>query len=128
MEFIEPVAFFATVILIVYLALQARSKRNEMEHKERMLALERGVDIPITPSHHQKERKCRNPYAWPFAFIGIGLAMVLGNLFAGDFELTWSFIPLFIGAGLLIAHYLYYKRQQTPEKREERENSESQDA
>jgi len=127
MDHIVSIVFFATVILIVYLALRARSKRNELEHQERMLALERGVDIPLTPSHHQKVRKCRNPYAWPFAFIGIGLAMVLGNILTGDYDLTWSFFPLFLGGGLLLAHYLYHKHQQLSEKSDKPDAAENRD-
>ncbi len=105
-EILIPMSFFATVVLIVYLVNQSRLKRSEHEHQERMLSIEKGVDIPISSP---RETKVRNPYAWPFAFIAIGLALVLGNILVGVFELTWSFIPLFIGVGLLLAHFIYRK-------------------
>lgn len=105
-EILIPMSFFASIVLIVYLVNQSRLKRSEHEHQERMLAIEKGVDIPIISP---RETKVRNPYAWPFAFIAIGLALVLGNILMGIFELTWSFIPLFIGVGLLLAHFIYRK-------------------
>jgi len=87
----------------------------------RELAIEKGVDIPIISP---RETKVRNPYAWPFAFIAIGLALVLGNILMGIFDLTWSFIPLFIGLGLLFAHFIYRKHsKQDKESNSPKDNS-----
>jgi preprotein translocase subunit YajC len=112
-EILIPMSFFASIVLIVYFVNMNRTKRSEHEHQERMLAIEKGNDIPIFP---KRETKIRNPYAWPFAFIAIGLALVMGNIISGVFDLTWSFIPLFIGAGLLIAHFIYRKHSQQDKK------------
>jgi len=80
------------------------------------------VDIPLLPATPEN-KKDRNPYVSPFVFIAIGLAMVIGNILEGDFELFWSFIPLFIGGGMLLAHYFFRKQH----KRGESTSDESDD-
>ena len=104
-DILIPLSFFAAVVLIVYFAIQARMKRNQLLHEERMLAIEKGVDIPMVPVRIKR----RNPYVWPLVFIGLGLAWILGNIFEGDYDISWGLIPLLIGAGLLIANSLVHR-------------------
>lgn len=115
-ELLAPLGFFALVALIVYFAIQAHHKRNKMEHEERMLALEKGVDITMSPSH-PKKIKHRNPYAWPFVLIASGLAIVAGVIIQGDFkEMIWGLVCLFIGAAMMLAHRYYMKEKKADSK------------
>ncbi len=124
-EIIIPIAFFATAILIVYFAIQARSKQNQHEHEERMMALEKGVDIPMLPAKRRSggsdedDPGHRNPYVWPLVLISLGLAIAVRSLLEGDFSLSWSLIPLLIGVGLLLAHHLFQKQKEKHEKIED---------
>lgn len=112
-EIVVPMMFFATVVLIVYLSISARFRIKKLEHDERMLAIEKGVDIPISPIVERRQRS-HNPYTWPFVLIGIGLALVLGNVFAWELdEIGWELIPLLIGVGMLVSHR-YYKKPVDP--------------
>lgn len=114
-DILIPIAFFGTVTLIVYFTIQAQIKQNRNEHEERMLALEKGVDIPLTP----EKKKEKNPYVWPFILIALGLAIAVRSILEGDFSLSWSLIPLLMGVGLLIAHYIFQRQKEKDEKKED---------
>jgi len=109
-DILVPLAFFALVVIVVVVALGAQFKRRELEHKERMLALEKG--LPVPPSLHIEEPKQRNPYRAPLVWIAIGVGMLVFALIKSKASIAGlSAIPLCIGIGLLIANVLYLKRQ-----------------
>jgi hypothetical protein len=89
----------AMVVLVVYFIVQYHGKRKKFEHEERMLAIEKGANIPITPP------KEKNVYIWPFIFMGGGLALFIGLLATGE---DWyvGLVFLLIGAGMLAARIL----------------------
>lgn len=124
-DIIIPIAFFATTILIVYFAIQARLKQNQNEHEERMLALEKGVEIPMSPGKRKNgtfDENCpknRNPYLWPIVLIALGTAMIVRSILSGDFDVSWSLIPLLIGIGLIVAHHLFQKQKEKHNKNED---------
>ncbi|MCF7810980.1 hypothetical protein K9N50_08315 [bacterium] len=102
----------AMVVLVVYFIVQYANKRKQFEHDERMLAIEKGANIPIAPP------KEKNPYIWPFVFMGAGLALFIGLLAAGD-EWYWGLAFMLIGGGMLAARLLAAKQK----KAKENENS-----
>ncbi|MBT3232368.1 MAG: hypothetical protein HN356_06085 [Calditrichaeota bacterium] len=124
-DIIIPIVFFATSVLIVYFAIQARTKQNQNEHEERMLALEKGVEIPMSPGRRKNvtsdedNPKHRNPYIWPIVLISLGTAMIARSMLSGDFDISWSLIPFLIGIGLLVAHQLFQKQKEKREKNED---------
>ena len=75
------------------------------EHKERMLMLEKGIEI-------KKEKKDILPglLVASLIFVGIGVGIGLGLWFGelGGLYLIASFVPGFIGVGLLISYLILF--------------------
>ena len=116
-EVLIPISMFGAAVLIVYFAVNAQFKRRQLEHKERMMALEKGADLPPSLVEERiKKPKPQNPYAAALVWIGIGIGLVLyGFLFPSEWEAGPGFysigaIPLCIGIALLIANSLNQKR------------------
>ncbi|MBM3328123.1 MAG: hypothetical protein FJY67_01440 [Calditrichaeota bacterium] len=107
-ELIVPLAFFAVAVLIVYFVIKARLRLRDLEHAERMHAIEHGVPLPESPTRP----KARNPYKWPAIFIAIGLAILIASTF-GDGE-HWGFGlgMVLVGVALLYAHKLNQQRRE----------------
>ncbi len=102
-----PIFFFATCVAIVWLVVNARMKRSQMEHEERMLAIEKGVALPERPME-----KIRNPYKWPVIFIAVGVGMIAAMAWQQDEDFLWGCIPLLIGVGMIFSHrHLVRERQ-----------------
>lgn len=109
-DILIPLAFFALAVIIVVVAINAQFKRRELEHKERMLALEKG--LPVPSSLVTEEPKQRNPYRAPLVWIAIGVGMLVFALVKSKASIAGlSAIPLCIGIALLIANVVYLKRQ-----------------
>jgi len=107
--FFIPFAMFGAAVLIVFFALQAQHKRRELEHKQRMLALEKG--LPVPPSFSAEKPKAHNPYAAPLVWIAIGIGLLLMAWPIGEPQLAGvAAIPLCIGVALLIANIINQKR------------------
>ena len=108
-----PIVFLILGTIIAIAALKHRAKRNQLEHEERMLALEKGASLPepIVP-----EPKKRNPYLWAFILIAFGLALGVGFLVEGDLEyVIWGVIFFLVGWAILIAH-LFHRREKMSDK------------
>lgn len=101
-----PIVIFLVGFGIAAIAIWARSKKNQLEHQERMMALEKGVPLPekvfVPP-------KPKNPYLWGFVFIAIGLPMFFGFMFYEHDEGAWIFggIIFLIGVAILAANLLH---------------------
>ncbi|MBD3166601.1 hypothetical protein GF324_08380, partial [bacterium] len=54
--------------LIVFIIVWGENKRRQLEHAERLKAMEKGYPIPM----EKKKPRARYPFAWPFVFIGLG--------------------------------------------------------
>ncbi len=101
---------FGACVAIITLLASVLNQRRKHEHEEIMLAIEKGVDVPF------KSRGERNPFVWPFIFIALGLALVIGMTFTGTSEqVFWAFLPMLIGAGMLAAHFLFKKQKKKDE-------------
>lgn len=108
-DFFIPFAMFGAAVLIVFFALQAQHKRRELEHKQRMLALEKG--LPVPPSFIAEKPKAHNPYAAPLVWIAIGFGLLIMAWPIGEPQMAGvAAIPLCIGVALLIANIINQKR------------------
>jgi len=113
-ELIVPLAFFAFVLVIVIVGINARHKRRLLEHQQRMLSIEKG--LPLPPTLVEEQPKVRNPYRAPlvWAFLGIGIG-IFGLVISNDTLAGLAVIPLCIGLGLLFANLIYQKKLEKKE-------------
>jgi Na+/H+-dicarboxylate symporter len=105
-----PIAFFAMVFGIVYIVVRKR---------ERMLLIQRGADASVFESKKNETANLK----WGLLFLGIGLGILLGRVFAaytclGEEASYFSLICLFGGLSLVIYHFIARKmeKQNLPPK------------
>ncbi|NWF91153.1 MAG: hypothetical protein HXY50_17035 [Ignavibacteriaceae bacterium] len=88
-------------IAIVGIIMSARKK--ELEHKERIIAMEKGMAVPEPPKVERRPAyKSNRTGGFVMTLIGIALTVALWTA-AGATGGVWGFIPFAIGIGLLIA-------------------------
>ncbi len=109
LPFSIPIIAILAGVAIAIASFDYRAKRNEMEHKERMLAIEKGVALPSPPPQAEKSK---NPYLWGFILIGFGLAMMIAMIIEGDSDWGWGLIFLLPGIGILAAGSLYARQKE----------------
>jgi hypothetical protein len=108
-DIIVPLAFFALVLVIVIVGINARHKRRLLEHQQRMLAIEKG--LPLPPTLVEEQPKIRNPYRTPLIWAGLGLGILIFGIFKWKESIMGlAAIPLFIGVGLFLANHFYQKK------------------
>jgi Domain of unknown function (DUF6249) len=111
--FIPIVAIIMSLsIPIVYALVDYRRRRDivEAHHKERLAAIERGMELPPLPESFYQSLKParRSSYLLPglvWLFIGIGLFIALGAV-AGEDVRYFGLIPAGVGAALLIYYFV----------------------
>lgn len=105
----EVVAVFIPIMAVlggVFIAVTAvimNGRRKELEHRERIIAMEKGLPVP-GPALTPERPKFSSRRANGLVMVGIGLALTIAMWTVDGSEAgVWGLIPLFIGAGLLIA-------------------------
>jgi hypothetical protein len=105
-----PIAFFTMVFGIVYIVVRKR---------ERMLLIQRGADA----STFESKRTDTATLKWGLLFLGIGIGILLGRVFAaytclGEEASYFSMICLFGGLSLVVYHFIARKteKQNLPPK------------
>jgi hypothetical protein len=115
----DVVAVFIPIVLFIMLGLipivfsvmdyKRRKDIVEANHKERLAAIERGMDIPPLPESFYLSLKPqrRSSYLLPglvWLFVGVGLFVALGAV-AGEAVRYFALIPIGIGLALLIYYF-----------------------
>jgi hypothetical protein len=111
--FIPIVAIIMSLsIPIVFAIVDYRRRRDivEAHHKERLAAIERGIEIaPLPDAFYMADKPARrSSYLLPglvWLFIGVGLFIALGAV-AGENVRYFGLIPAGVGAALLIYHVI----------------------
>lgn len=111
--FIPIIAIFMSLLIpIVYAIVDYRRKRDivEANHKERMAAIERGMELPPLPeSFYQSIKPARrSSYLLPglvWLLVGVGIFVALGAL-AGDDVRMLGAIPASVGLAYLIYYFV----------------------
>jgi len=104
-----PIIAIVGGVGIALAAFRHQAKRAELEHQERMLAIEKGVPLP--PAMLPPARR-RNPYIWGFILIGFGLAMMVAMLIEGEPDWGWGLIFMLPGLGIFLASHLFSNAKQ----------------
>jgi len=107
-----PIIMMLIPLVIVLFWINRNYKTRELEHQERMLAIEKGVALP-EPVQPSQKSKSNYPYTWPFIFIGFGLALILIYfIIDADVEaFGFGLISLFVGLGLFLSRYYGAKKE-----------------
>lgn len=116
--FIPIVAIVMSLsIPIVFAVVDYKRRRDivEANHKERLAAIERGMELPALPeSFYQSVKPARrSSYLLPglvWLFVGIGIFIALGAI-AGDDVRMLGLIPAGVGLALLVYHFVEGRKQ-----------------
>ncbi|MBL7110835.1 MAG: hypothetical protein ISS19_02700 [Bacteroidales bacterium] len=97
-EIFIPIAFFATIVLIVYLFLR---------RKERATLIEKGQSATI----FETRKNVPHALKWGMLLIGIGIGIIIGRILAfytamGEEESFFSMVLLCGGIALVIYHFI----------------------
>ena len=116
--FIPIVAIVMSLLIpIIYQVLDYRRRRDivETHHKERMAAIERGLEIPPLPEsffspldRNKRPRHLLTGMVW--LFIGIALFLALGAV-AGEDVRFFGLIPAGVGLAFLIYYFIEGKHE-----------------
>ena len=124
MQDLSPVLALAVVFALLwglkYLQVGKRQKEREMVHRERMLAMEKGIPLPEIPpveengtaalAHYRKDLLPRISLGCGIllVFLGLGVIAALQISPIREAHEAWSMgiIPLMLGVGLLIYYVM----------------------
>lgn len=107
-----PIVTIICVFAFVITAIIIEGRQKEMRHRERVLAMEKGLDIPVEPPKKKPPRYLAIR-AWGLVFTLLGLALVIGiSGAAGIRHGVWGLVPGMIGVALLVAARLEHAEYQ----------------
>jgi Domain of unknown function (DUF6249) len=116
--FIPIVAIVMSLsIPIVFAIVDYRRRRDivEAHHKERMAAIERGMELPPLPesffrsfNYDRKPRHLLTGMIW--TFVGVGLFVALREV-AGRDVAWFALMPIGVGLALLIYYFVEGRKQ-----------------
>ena len=117
-----PILFVCGAIVVAVVAIIVQGRNKDLEHRERLIAMEKGIPLPEPPAACIKPVKPQRPIhslrrAWGLVFVGIGLALAISLAAVTEAKHgTWGMMPLFIGLGLIIGAVLDKKEHDEKEK------------
>ena len=104
-----PITAIMGGIAIAIVSILMGARKKELEHKERLLAMEKGIDIP-QPHEPEKRPSYRSNRTAGLVMTLLGVAIMVANwAVAGTKGGVWGLIPMAIGIGLLISSALEKK-------------------
>ena len=82
-----------------------KSREEELKHKERIVAMEKGMPVPELPKTEEHRPQYLKHRMWGLVLTFVGAAILIGRIVTDDLEhgVWWGAIPLAIGIALLIA-------------------------
>jgi hypothetical protein len=99
-------------IVAIIAAHRQKMQRNDMRHKERMAAIEKGLEIP--PEPEEPERNGRKSSALRSGLIGLLLGVVLYfalDAVAGSEVALFGLIPAAIGLANLVFYFIEARKK-----------------
>jgi len=106
-----PITVVIGTVAIIITSFILGMRAKELKHKEMILAMEKGIELPKEPVIKKKHRpRYFTIRMWGLIFTFIGIAVVIGIWgAAGILNGVWGLIPTFLGIALLLAAYLEKK-------------------
>ncbi|MBK6910611.1 MAG: hypothetical protein IPK53_14100 [bacterium] len=101
------------VLIVVIMDNRTRRMRVKFLHDERMLALEKGLPVPM--DYQDGLGRKRRPYVRGLVFLAIGLAMIGWYSMSGgaDSDLGgMAMVPLMVGLALILGDWINERKQQ----------------
>lgn len=104
---ITVIGVFAMIITVVIVS----GREKELKHKERVLAMEKGMEIPVEPVR-PKRPAYKSLRAWGLVLLFLGIVLFFALWVQVDFDVSlWGLMPAAIGAALLLAAAKEQKEQ-----------------
>jgi cadmium resistance protein CadD (predicted permease) len=98
-----PITSIMGGIAVAIVAIVMGARKKELEHKERLIAMEKGLTIPESPKTETRPAYQSNRSGgFVMTCIGTAITVALWTT-AGAEGGVWGLIPLAIGIGLLIS-------------------------
>ncbi len=107
-----PIVAVVGGMAIAIVGVITKSKEEELKHKERIIAMEKGIPIPESAPCQPKADKPRYfaIRGWGLVLTLIGVALVIAISVASEPRNgVWGLLPTALGVGLLIAAWLEKK-------------------
>ena len=127
----ETIAIFIPIlgvlggVLIAITAVIVRGRNKDLEHRERLVAMEKGIPIP-EPTQEIRRPAYSARRMWGLMLFGIGLALTIALWVAeGSESGVWGLMCTFLGIGLLIAAALDKREYDAALRKEEQEKQSS---
>lgn len=100
-----PIIVVIGVFAAIITSIVVKGKHKELEHKQRLIAMEKGIPIPEPPP--QPMRKKRPTYlkfrAWGLVLLFLGIVLIVSIwVAAGVIGGIWGTVPVAVGAALLV--------------------------
>lgn len=109
-----PVVALVVAWAIAFVALHFRNRGRELRHRERMTALEKGIDLPADPDLTRNAHLLRG-LIW--AFLGVGISIFFLALWIAEHDpdeaamTSVGLIPIGVGIAYLIVYRVESKKQ-----------------
>ncbi len=104
-----PISAVIGTVAIIITAIILGMREKELKHKETILAMEKGIELPKEPEKRKRPRYFTiRMWGFIFAFIGIGVVLGIWGA-AGIMHGVWGLVPTFLGLALLLAAHLEKK-------------------
>jgi hypothetical protein len=106
-------------MLAVWTDFSRKREMFEMHHKERLLAIERGLEVPpLPPEFFRSGRVERGPadlLRWGLTWLLVGLALIVALAWnQGDEMATWGLLPVAVGIAQLVTYAVTSRRSTSP--------------
>ena len=104
-----PSIFLVSAVAIAITAIIVNGNQKELKHRERILSMEKGLELPKEPPK-KKRPAYLSMRAWGLVFTSISIALLIGMIgVVGLRHGLWGLMPGGLGVGLLLAAYLEQK-------------------
>ena len=100
--FVPILAVIGTFAMIIVVIIMG-TREKELKHKERLLAMEKGIEIP-TETKRDKRPAYLSLRAWGLVLLSVGIVLFFALWVQVGFKYSiWGLMPAALGAGLMLA-------------------------